>query len=75
MQKYEKHYHWLQVKLRKFIATEKKREKEEKIKDFILQSPHKKNIGSRNKGNEGTNKKAAKTGIKNNSRRETNHKD
>ena len=76
MQQYENHYHWLQVKVRKFIAAEKKKEKDEKIRDFILQSPHKKNITSRNKANEGTNSKnnATKTGKKNNFRREASRK-
>lgn len=40
MHLYENHFHWLQVKLRKFIAAEKKKEKDEKIKEFILQSPN-----------------------------------
>ena len=76
VQKYEKHYHWLQVKLRKFIVAEKKKEKDEKIRDFILQSPHKKNITSTRKGDERTNKKnnTILTGKKNDSRKNTNNK-
>ena len=48
--KYEKHYHWLQVKLRKFMTLQRKRDKDEKIKDYFMQSPHKNLMESCHKG-------------------------